>query len=429
MNIFIHMAMALCLAAPVSGIAAQITAWVIDGAPERPYFAQLEQGFNQRYAAQGISIKIKPIPGYNDALQAAWMSNDLPDLVMIDGPNMASYIWSGMLQPLDPFIAPEVLHDFLDGVIAQGTYSPDKHVYMLSQGDSSVVLWGNKRYLEAAGIPIPTRLEDAWDYAQFSAVLAKLAALPEVKWPLDFKLNYSGEWLTYGYYPFIRSAGGDLIDQRRWRASGTLDGPATVAAVEKLKHWQHQRWLVPATAGDNRFFGDRSAALSWVGNWMWETYHQALGDDLVLIPAPRFGRQAYAPNGSWGWAVPVSTTKRQEVSQFLNYLFSARQIKTYCDFTGYVPARRAAIALMPAYAPGGALSLLTQQASHIALVRPVHPAYPVISGEFGKALKNSMQGADSATALKRAAAAIDRDIDDNMGYPPFNGVPLPSSAE
>ncbi|MEC5320577.1 extracellular solute-binding protein [Brenneria populi subsp. brevivirga] len=428
MKVIIPIALAFCLAAPTV-LAERITAWVIDGAPERPYFSQLEKSFNQRYAEQGIAVEIKPIPGYNDALQAAWMSNDLPDLVMIDGPNMASYVWSGMLQPIDRFIAAEARRDFLAGVIAQGTYGPDSHIYMLSQGDSSVVLWGNKKYLDAAGIAIPTRLDQAWDYERLTAAMEKLAALPGVKWPLDFKLNYTGEWLTYGYYPFIRSAGGDLINPQTWRAGGTIDGAATIGAIDKLKFWQRKGWLVPATAGDNRFFGDKTAALSWVGNWMWDTYHAALGDDLVLMPAPRLGPRAWSPNGSWGWAVPVSTVKHREVSLFLNHLFSPQQIKTYCELTGYVPARRAAIALMPIYAEGGALNMLTQQASHIALVRPVHPAYPVISSEFGKAFKNSMQGADTASALKRAAAAIDRDIDDNMGYPPFNGVPLSSVAK
>ena len=46
-------------------------------------------------------------------------------------------------------------------------------------------------------------------------------------------------------------------------------------------------WIVPATAGDNRFYGDKTAALAWVGNWMWRAHKTGLGNDLVLIPAPK----------------------------------------------------------------------------------------------------------------------------------------------
>ena len=399
--------------------AADLTAWVIDGESERPYFVQLEKAFNKEYAGKGVSLKIKPIPGYGDAIRAAFMSNDLPDLIMVDGPNMANYVWSKMLRPIDKMIDNGTLQAIMPGVINQGTYSPDKHIYMLSQGDSSVALWGNKRYLERAGVEIPTSPEKAWDYEQFTAVLSKLKAVQGVKWPLDLKLNYSGEWLTYGYYPFVKSAGGDIIDPKNWRATGTINSPATVGAIKNVKSWIDKGYVVPATAGDNRFFGDKSAALSWVGNWMWRAHSQALGDNLVLIPAPRFGARSYAPNGGWGWAVPASAQHTEDISKFLNFAFSKEQVAAWSNITGYIPARPDAAELTKLYGKDGKARLLAVQAQEIAVVRPVHPAYPVISSAFGKAVTSVFEGADTQKALDKAAAPIDEDIEDNNGYPPF----------
>ena len=54
------------------------------------------------------------------------------------------------------------------------------------------------------------------------------------------------------------------------------------------------------------------------------------------------------------------------------------------------------------------------------MVRPVHPAYPVISNSFGKAVQHILQGADVKGELQKAARAIDEDIEDNSGYPPFD---------
>lgn len=404
-----------CLAAQ----AADLTAWVIDGESERPYFVQLEKAFNKEYASKGVTLKIKPIPGYGDAIRSAFMSKDLPDLIMVDGPNMANHVWSKMLRPIDKMVEPATLQALNPGVIAQGTYSPDKHVYMLSQGDSSVALWGNKRYLERAGIVIPTSPDNAWDYEQFTAVLAKLKSVQGVKWPLDLKLNYSGEWLTYGYYPFVKSAGGDIIDPKNWKAAGTMNSPATVGAIKNVKSWIDKGYVVPATAGDNRFFGDKTAALAWVGNWMWRAHSQALGDNLVLIPAPRFGARPYAPNGGWGWAVPATAQRTEDISKFLNFVLSREQVAAWSNITGYIPARADAADLTKLYGKEGKARLLAVQAQEIAVVRPVHPAYPVISAAFGKALSSAFEGADVQKALDKAAATVDEDLEDNNGYPPF----------
>lgn len=400
--------------------AAELTAWVIDGESERPYFVQLEKAFNKEYSAKGLTLKIKPIPGYSDAVRAAFMSKDLPDLIMVDGPTMANYVWSKMLRPIDQMVDPTTLKALIPGVLAQGTYGPDKHLYLLSQGDSSVALWGNKRYLERAGIEVPTSPDKAWDYEQFTAVLAKLKAVPGVKWPLDLKLNYSGEWLTYGYYPFIKSAGGNIVDPKTWKAQGAINSPATVGAIKNIKSWIDKGYVVPATAGDNRFFGDKTAALSWVGNWMWRAHSQALGDNLVLIPAPRFGPRPYAPNGGWGWAVPASAQRTEDIAKFLNFVLSKEQVAAWSNITGYIPARADATELTNLYSKDGKARLLAVQAQEIAVVRPIHPAYPVISSAFGKALSSIFEGADAQKALDKAASTIDEDIEDNNGYPPFN---------
>lgn len=63
---------------------------------------------------------------------------------------------------------------------------------------------------------------------------------------------------------------------------------------------------------------------------------------------------------------------------------------------------------------------MAEQSATIALVRPVHPDYPVISASFGQAVQNILQGAAVASELQNAARAIDDNIADNAGYPPFN---------
>lgn len=412
---------ALCIVG-ATAYAQEITAWVIDGPSERPFFTQVGSAFNAAFKSKGISVKVVPVPNINDALQSGFLSGKLPDVIMLDGPNMANYVWSGQLAPLDPYLDKAILDDLLPAIKAQGTYPPDGKMYSISDYDSTVLIWGNKKYLKEAGVRIPTKLEDAWTIGEFEDALAKLSKVKGVNWPLDMKLNYgNGEWFSYGFSPFIQACGADLINRKTWKAEGTLDSPAAVTALTRLQNWYKKGWIVPASAGDNRFYGDKTAALVWVGNWMWRTHKEGLKDDLVLIPAPKFcGTKQTSPNGGWSWAIPKVSKNKAAAGAFINFAMSTKQVAKYADITGYVPSRKSAVALSKLYGKGGEGALMAEQAAKIALVRPVYPGYPVISKAFGDALQNILNGADVKSELQKAAEKIDQDIQNNNGYPPFN---------
>ncbi|WP_211214852.1 extracellular solute-binding protein [Deinococcus aquatilis] len=381
----------------------------------------MEKAFNAAYSSKGITVKVTPIPNINDALKAGFLSKKLPDVVMIDGPNMANYVWSGQLSPLDAYLDKAMLSDLLPAIRAQGTYSPDGKMYSISPYDSTVLLWGNRKYLQQAGVRIPKTVKDAWTLTEFQDALSKLSKVKGVTWPLDLKLNYSGEWLSFGFAPFLQSCGADLINRKTWQATGALNSAASVKILTTLQDWKKKNWIVPQSGGDNRFYGDKSAALVWVGNWMWRDHKAGLGKDLVLIPAPKFcGNKQASPNGGWSWAMPQSSVSKQEAGTFINFAMSTRQVAQYADITGYIPSRKSATPLSKVYGKGGEGELMAEQAGSIAVVRPVHPAYPVISKSFGDAVLNILNGANVKAELDKAAGAIDRDIASNKGYPPFN---------
>lgn len=416
--------LAACMASS-SALADQLTAWVIDGGTEKPYFNQLEETFNALHAGSGLTVDVVPIPSYNEAIQAAALSNGLPDVIMLDGPNMASMAWSGIIQPIDDLLEAGILEDLLPAVRDQGTYGPTGEFYFASPYDSGTVLWGNRVLLEEAGVTIPTSIDEAWTREEFSSVLEKLAALPQVNWPLDLKLNEGArEWMTYGFSPFVQSNGGDLINREVWRADGTINSEANISVLEELQTWYNNGWIVPASAGGNTFFGDKTSALVWVGNWMWPAHRAGLGDDLVLIPPPSFGDGGpVSANGGWGWAVPTSSDNLEEISLFLNHALSSEQVALYADITGYVPSRVSAIALSERYAEGGEGELFAELAECCTVVRPVHPGYPAITSAWAHAMVNIFSGTvDVKAELDRAARLIDIDIEDSAGYPPFGDL-------
>jgi len=374
--------------------------------------------FNARQYGVVIDAVQLPEGSYNDQVNSAALAGDLPCLLDFDGPFLYNYAWSGYLRPMDEFVSMDLKNDFLPSIINQGTYAGN--LYSLGTFDSGLALWGNKAYLEAADVRIPTSIEDAWDMDEFMDALEKLQALPEVEYALDFKMNYgAGEWFSYGYSPIVQAFGGDLIDRSDYQsAEGVLNGPEAVAAMEWFQSLFEDGYAIAEPAGDDDFYSKKITALSWVGHWMWTPHNEGLGDDLVLIPMPKLGDQAVTGMGSWNWGITSSCENPEAAWEFLKFLISPAEIIHMTNANGAVPARKSAIAQSELFGEGGALNIFVQQLEGgVAVERPVTPAYPVITSAFAEAVNNIVTGADVQTELDNAVEKIDLDIEDNQGYP------------
>jgi multiple sugar transport system substrate-binding protein len=256
--------------------------------------------------------------------------------------------------------------------------------------------------------------------AEFEDALAKLQALPEVEYAIDLKLSYGkGEWYTYGFSPILQAEGADLINRETWKAAGTLDSAGAVEGMSHFQSWVKNGYVVPASAGDDALYGKKNAALALVGHWMWTPHREGLGDDLVLLPMPKFGDKHATGMGSWCWGITASSEHKEATGKLLEFLLSDDEILPLTNRNGAVPGTKTAIAKSDLYKPGGALSLFVDQLNTIAVPRPVHPAYPTITSAFAQVVADVIDGADPAASLASAAKTVDQDIEDNQGYPPF----------
>ncbi|WP_181702655.1 ABC transporter substrate-binding protein [Chthonobacter albigriseus] len=393
------------------------------GDGERDRIQAMIDAWNKQNPDIPAELEIQPEGAYNEQVQAAALSGDLPDLLDFDGPNYANYVWSGYLLPLNDLVSKELLDDTLPSVIAQGTYPPDGKVYSLGTGDSGLSIWGSKSLLEKAGVRIPTGVADAWTMAEFEDALAKLQKVEGVKYALDIKLNYGqGEWYTYGFSPIVQSMGGDLIDRTTWKAEGTINGEAAVKALTHLQGWVKAGYVAPASEGDDAFYGKKTAALSFVGHWMWPAHSKALGNDLVLLPMPKWGDKHVTGMGSWCWGITKTSKQPENVAKLLEFFMSTENVAALSNAMGGVPGVKSAAPSVDLYKDGGPLNLYIQQLNGgLGVPRPAHPAYPTITAAFAKAVADVVDGVDPKAALDEAAKRIDQDIEDNSGYPPFGG--------
>lgn len=394
-----------------------IDVWIHSGQQsERETLRRQVAQFNALQDEIDVKLTVIPQGSYNGQIQAAALAGDLPDLLEFDGPYIYNYVWQNKLRPLDELLSPAILQDLLPSIIAQGTYRG--RLYSVGTFDSGVGLYGRRAQLKAIGARIPKGPQDAWTADEFEHILHKLANTDADGAVLDLKLNYQGEWFSYGFSPIIQSAGGDLIERDDYEtANGVLNGPDAVNAMRHLQSWITAGYVDPNL--DDAAFVSGRVALSWVGHWEYRRYSQAIGDDLVLLPLPDFGHGSKSGQGSWNWGISTASQHPSAAVEFLAYLLQPEQVLTMANVNGAVPATHSAVAQSEVYGPKGPLHLFARNLQEgYAVPRPRTPAYPIISSAFEHAFLDIRNGADVQASLDEAVRIIDQDIRDNHGYRP-----------
>jgi multiple sugar transport system substrate-binding protein len=376
--------------------------------------AQLAR-FNQQYDDIQLNLTLIPERDYNAQVQAAALAGDLPDVLEFDGPYLYNYIWQRHLRPLEDLLPQSLLDDLLPSIVAQGSYG--EHLYSVGVYDSGLGLYAQRSALENVGARIPVSNEEAWSIGEFNQILERLAALDEDRAVLDIKLNYSGEWYTYGFSPLLQSAGADLIERESYQASdGTINSPAAVSVMQTLQDWIEAGYVDPNL--DDAAFTSGRVALSWVGHWEYARYRDVYPDDLLLLPLPDFGRGSRTGQGSWNWGITSHSPHPRAAAQFIEFLMRTEEVLVMCEANAAVPGTRSAVQQSALYGDEGPLALFAAQLLEgVSVPRPKTPAYPVITTEFQKAFQRIRNGGDVAQALDTAAERIDQDIVDNQGYP------------
>jgi multiple sugar transport system substrate-binding protein len=400
-----------------------VTVWFHTGRlAERDVLQSQVADFNGRQDGYRVALTLIPEGGYNAQVRAAALAGDLPDLLDLDGPLLASYAWSGLLVPLGSLLPKATRADLIPSIATQGTWPPERGARLYGAGtfDSGLGLFADRAALAAAGVRVPDATATAWSAKEFRDALAALAERDPDGQVLDLKRNYKGEWFTYAFSPLLVSAGADLIDRKTLKAGGTLDSDAAVAAMSQVQSWFRGGYVDPNL--DDAAFVQGRVPLSWAGHWEYGRYHDALGARLAVLPLPDMGTGSRTGQGSWQWAITAKAKSPEGAAAFLAYLLEPEQVLAMANANGAPPGTRAATARSALYGPGGPLRLFAEQLGTAGVPRPRTAAYPAITDAFQRAFADIASGADVKGALTRAAAAIDRDVADNHGYP-VTGTP------
>jgi multiple sugar transport system substrate-binding protein len=239
----------------------------------------------------GVTIQREAVPGdtlIQKVLQQS-SSKTLPDVLMLDNPDLQQIAATGALAPLDQFGLSA--DGYVKGVVDASTYQGK--VYGLQPITNTIGLFYNKDMLAKAGVKPPT----TWDELKTAA--KQLTAGKQYGVAFSAPANYEGTWQ---FLPFMWSNGGD---------EKNIATPQTAAALQLLvdlvKDGSASKSVLNWTQADvNDQFKAGNAAMMINGPWQFPVLNadQSLHYAVVPVPAPKSGMTVVSPLGGETWTLP-----------------------------------------------------------------------------------------------------------------------------
>lgn len=344
---------------------------------------------------------------YEDKINAAVTSNDLPDILYVDGPNISNYAANGIIVPIDEYFSDEDLNDFVDSIKVQGTY--DGKLYALGATESSVALFYNKGMTDAAGITMPNKLEDALTWSEFEEIAAKLTQGDVVGTNI---IMDQGEGLPYVLEQFWISNGTDFVSADGSTAEGYVNSDKGIEAANFL-NGLIQNGYANVDPIQQEFHNGKCATMLG-GSWevaTLETQFPDLNWGVTYFPVADNGGINTSPTGDWAACITMSADA-EAAGKVLSFLMNEENVTTYAQAIAKLPTRASSYETLTEY-DEYPRSLFKEQSMNTGHPRPRTPSYTVLSPGFSEAMMNIFTGADVKESLDQLAADTDADFQRN----------------
>lgn len=250
----------------------------------------------------GFTFRRELVPGDQLIPKVLQMgsSKTMPDILMLDNPDLQQVADSGALLPLTDFgISVE---DFTPAIAELGML--DGELYGVAPTVNTIALFYDVDMLEEAGVAPPTTWEETREAAK--------ALTTEEHYGLAFSAisTYEGTWQ---FMPFMWSNGGD---------EDHLERPEVAEAaqfwLDLLEDGSVSRGVVNWGQGDAMDqFTAGNAAMVVNGPWNiagLEADSPDLNWDVVILPVPQAGETSVAPLGGEVWTVPATGDPEREAN-------------------------------------------------------------------------------------------------------------------
>lgn len=271
--------------------------------------------FNQKYP--DIKVKITPMPSGDDykkqILQAA-MSGTTPDLARTDITDVAQYANEDYLVAVDSMPGfDDLKNELFEGPMSTNMYNG--HYYGIPLDTNTKVAIYNKAMLEKAGLKEAPQTMD--EFEQYAAKLKedKIMAIG------------IGGIESWSISPYFLSLGGQFTDKTNTKASGYLNSPESVKALEKIIEWNDKGYAAKSLlGGEGTWEGYNAGHYGMIDDGPWwypaNKDQKIVKDNVVFAPLPKGDGGSVSVVGGEDTIIFKASKNQQQAYAFAKFLAS-----------------------------------------------------------------------------------------------------------
>jgi multiple sugar transport system substrate-binding protein len=349
----------------------------------------------QRYTKGHPSVSIKrqyvPFASFKQKLLQGATTGQLPDFVVVDDPDNASFaklkVFTDLTQQIKNWGKADL---FLDAPYKTTLW--EGHNYGVPMVSNCIVLWHNKPFLQQAGVKPPTN----WDELKQSA-----AALTKGGRHGLAVSGIQSEEGTFQWLPFLWQSGADIP------TINSAGGKAALGLwVDMVKSGSMSRGILNWAQADvlNEFIHGR-AAMMVNGPWQLPVIKaEAKNLDWGVTVLPK-GKQSASVLGGENLAISTACKNVDGAWRFIEWMEEPDNFKQLQIDTGNLPSQKQLLK-DPYWSKDPVYSVFAQQLL-VAKPRAYGPNYPKISDAIQKAMQAAISGQSSVDdALAKAQETI-----------------------
>jgi multiple sugar transport system substrate-binding protein len=271
----------------------------------------VQKGLDSCASKLGITVQRETVPG--DTLIAKVLqqasSKTLPDVLMLDNPDVQQIAATGALAPLNDMglTGDGVIQGMNDATSYQGK------LYGLAPVTNTIALFYNTQMLQEAGVQPPK----TWD--ELKAAAKKLTKPGRYGIAFNANATYEGSWQ---FLPAMWTNGGDETDLKSPQVAEALQ-----LWVDLVQSGSASKSVINWTQGDAKDqFAAGKAAMMVNGPWQIPALAKTpnVKWDVVTFPLNKPDQTPVAPLGGEAWTVPLNKdqAKQQKAADFVKCLNS-----------------------------------------------------------------------------------------------------------
>ena len=297
----------------------RVSMW--DGPEVEPQEREILEGFTEQFGST-VDIEFNP-DSYDTKLLAGLAAGNAPDVFLWW--NYPAMVSRNGLEDIMPYVngdSPLDLSIYFEPVLNVGRRGDG--LYGIPKDWTSRAVFYNKALFDAAGIPHPT---NEWTMDEFLAIAQELT----VGEGADKQYGFYTWNSQYPLQGIVWSNGGDFISPDGMTATGYLDSPETIEAIDWYIRLQTEHAVAPSGA-DAETIGDASTLfingkLAMLENGIWPLSQFLAVPDLdigtVLFPTTNDGNRVTVLHQA-DWCLNPASADKAMSWELLKWLTSQR---------------------------------------------------------------------------------------------------------